>query len=285
MSATGDFKKLLRELEEQGWRVEQTPGKGHYKAWPPDPAQQMVTMAGGRSFAGRARDNNIQQLVRSGFIYTRPNAGKKETNGERPADASRTAAQRKADKQDARQTTIGIRRRRFDEVVGLLKERGWSESDILRRAGYRMWHTPSEANDIFRGPRTPNPTYIDRLEKAYGNDEKPGDVIPEMKKGRRGAEEREFGEQLVDAPQPGLPRREPDEAEVTATVAAVSPGHLAAESSLDYHIERARRTGWAFSESAKVIVKRLGRLAHPDLDEALRMMALALEILNPDDEG
>ncbi len=59
-----DLKKLLKELERQGWSIRQTK-KGQY-AVPPDPSRPMVqihnTANGSRSW-----ENMIAQLKRSGF--------------------------------------------------------------------------------------------------------------------------------------------------------------------------------------------------------------------------
>lgn len=58
-------KELIKELQDQGWTVDQT-SQGHYRATPPDPDKQIVHM-GGDSGDYRAVRNNIARLKKSGF--------------------------------------------------------------------------------------------------------------------------------------------------------------------------------------------------------------------------
>lgn len=66
MAELKETRELVRELERQRWRVEQT-GRGHYKARPPD-GRPMVTF-GSASGDPRAMKNTLAQLRRSGFEW------------------------------------------------------------------------------------------------------------------------------------------------------------------------------------------------------------------------
>jgi hypothetical protein len=63
-SADGDFHKVLRELEQQGWRVTYN---GHYKAYPPDKSKPIVTMSSSPSDY-YALKKQISDLKKSGYI-------------------------------------------------------------------------------------------------------------------------------------------------------------------------------------------------------------------------
>ena len=60
-----EIKVLIKALEDQGWRVEQTRG-GHYKAWPPEKSRKMVTMPATPS-DHRSMKNTIRDLKHSGY--------------------------------------------------------------------------------------------------------------------------------------------------------------------------------------------------------------------------
>lgn len=64
-SFRGDFRKLLRDLESQGWRIEM--GEKKYKAWPPDKSKPMVTMSKTPSDI-HALNQMIRQLRDSGYV-------------------------------------------------------------------------------------------------------------------------------------------------------------------------------------------------------------------------
>lgn len=67
-SFRSDFRKLLKDLESQGWRVEPTAGKkGHYWAYPPDKEKDQVLLAGTPS-DNHAWDNMISDLRKSGYV-------------------------------------------------------------------------------------------------------------------------------------------------------------------------------------------------------------------------
>jgi len=68
MTESKESREIIAELRRQGWNVERTE-RGHYKAYPPDPAQKMVTFAGGLSGDHRAVKNAVAQLRRSGFVW------------------------------------------------------------------------------------------------------------------------------------------------------------------------------------------------------------------------
>lgn len=61
-----DFKKLLKEAERQGWRVEE--GGKNYVLWPPDRTQSMVTVAKTASDV-RALQNTIGRMKQRGFSW------------------------------------------------------------------------------------------------------------------------------------------------------------------------------------------------------------------------
>ncbi len=61
-----ELKLILKALREQGWRIEH--GKGHVKAFPPDPTKPMVTLPSTPG-GGRWKQNAIAQLRRSGFRW------------------------------------------------------------------------------------------------------------------------------------------------------------------------------------------------------------------------
>lgn len=60
-----EIKALIKALEDQGWRVEQA-RSGHYKAFPPDKGQDMVTMPSTPS-DHRSLKNTIRDLKHSGY--------------------------------------------------------------------------------------------------------------------------------------------------------------------------------------------------------------------------
>lgn len=61
-----DFKKLLKEAERQGWRVEE--GGKNYLLWPPDKSQSMVTVAKTASDV-KAIHNTIGRMKQRGFKW------------------------------------------------------------------------------------------------------------------------------------------------------------------------------------------------------------------------
>jgi len=71
MTESKESREIVGELRRQGWTVERTE-RGHYKAYPPDPAQKMVTFAGGLSGDHRTVKNAVAQLRRSGFQWPPP---------------------------------------------------------------------------------------------------------------------------------------------------------------------------------------------------------------------
>lgn len=61
-----DVKRILREAERQGWRIEQ--GGKHIKAYPPDPSQSMVTIAQTASDK-RAIKNVLSEMRKRGVRW------------------------------------------------------------------------------------------------------------------------------------------------------------------------------------------------------------------------
>jgi hypothetical protein len=64
MSASGDFKKVRRRAERQGWRVEKR--KEYWIFFPPDPTEQSCRYAGTPSSA-RSWVNFLACLKRKGY--------------------------------------------------------------------------------------------------------------------------------------------------------------------------------------------------------------------------
>jgi hypothetical protein len=64
MSAKGDFKKLRRRVEEQGWRVHKR--KEHWLFFPPDRDQSPCRIAGTPS-SSRSLANFLACLKRKGY--------------------------------------------------------------------------------------------------------------------------------------------------------------------------------------------------------------------------
>lgn len=62
--ATKEIRKLIRALEAQGWRVEET-GSGHYQAYSPN-GEDIVTIPGTPS-DHRSMRNTMSRLKRAGF--------------------------------------------------------------------------------------------------------------------------------------------------------------------------------------------------------------------------
>ncbi|MEJ5869340.1 hypothetical protein WDV85_16540 [Pseudokineococcus sp. 5B2Z-1] len=60
-----EMRALIKELEDQGWRVVLA-RSGHYKAFPPDKSQSMVTMPSTPS-DHRSMRNTIRDLKHSGY--------------------------------------------------------------------------------------------------------------------------------------------------------------------------------------------------------------------------
>lgn len=69
-----DWKKVTREAERQGWRIERG-RKGQFKLIPPDPARQIVFVHATPS-DHRAIKNAIAEMRRQGFRW--PPRGKGE---------------------------------------------------------------------------------------------------------------------------------------------------------------------------------------------------------------
>ena len=65
-SASKDFRKVIREAERQGWRVEQTKG-GHWRFYAPDGVN--IVHAAGTPSDRRSFDNTIAQLRKYGFEW------------------------------------------------------------------------------------------------------------------------------------------------------------------------------------------------------------------------
>jgi len=61
-----EIKTLIKDLEDQGWRVVLA-RSGHYKAYPPDKSQSMVTMPSTPS-DHRSMRNTIRDLKHSGYL-------------------------------------------------------------------------------------------------------------------------------------------------------------------------------------------------------------------------
>jgi predicted RNA binding protein YcfA (HicA-like mRNA interferase family) len=66
MAASKDFKKMLREAQRQGWRVEQTKG-GHWRLYAPD--GEHIVHAAGTPSDTRSLDNTLAQMRRYGFVW------------------------------------------------------------------------------------------------------------------------------------------------------------------------------------------------------------------------
>lgn len=65
-----DYKALFKELDRQGWELEEIQGH-HYKAFPPDKDQDIVCFAT-TSGDPRAMRNTIRDLRKSGFQWPPP---------------------------------------------------------------------------------------------------------------------------------------------------------------------------------------------------------------------
>jgi hypothetical protein len=64
MSAKGDFKKIRRRAEDQGWRVEKR--KKHWLFFPPDKEQSPCKMAS-TSSSSQSLANFLSSLKRKGY--------------------------------------------------------------------------------------------------------------------------------------------------------------------------------------------------------------------------
>lgn len=66
MSTRGDLRKIIREAERQGWRVETTRG-GHLSFYAPD-GENIVT-TGSTPSDRRSLDNHIARMRKYGFSW------------------------------------------------------------------------------------------------------------------------------------------------------------------------------------------------------------------------
>jgi hypothetical protein len=82
MADRKDWKAIVEELPRQGWTVEPTT-RGHFKAVPPDPTQEIVHFS--HSDDHHALMNVIRDLKRRGFVWPPPS--KKDIAVERRLDA------------------------------------------------------------------------------------------------------------------------------------------------------------------------------------------------------
>lgn len=64
MTAKGDFKKIRRRAEAQGWRVEKR--REYWLFFPPDPTEHPASMAGTPS-SSRSLVNFLVRLKRKGY--------------------------------------------------------------------------------------------------------------------------------------------------------------------------------------------------------------------------
>lgn len=65
-SASKDFKKVIREAEKQGWRVEMT-RNGHWRFYAPDGVN--IVHAAGTPSDYKSFDNTVARLRHFGFVW------------------------------------------------------------------------------------------------------------------------------------------------------------------------------------------------------------------------
>ena len=156
--------EIIRELNAQGWRVEQT-RRGHYQAFAPD-GRTRATFAD--TTEPRAMKNNLADLRRSGqFMWPPPDRKRPQTNGAPPVNAPPKPAPVKRDLEalfrdlrDAKSELLAAEKRHEETLVAVRKaeallveaqetaRRSHEEVDLAKKL---MMEAKAEFDETFEG--------------------------------------------------------------------------------------------------------------------------------------